>query len=187
MGLSLSINKKDSIEIDTSLKGFPDNLTSKIKELLDSKTSENKLAARSKLVSMGKSIIPQLHKLLDTKNGLLRMEVAKVIELIADRKSIPFLINLLDDKEFEIRWIAAEGLVRIGRRSIVPLLMAIRDGKSALIFNEGAHHVLLGVLKENEKNTLRSLLKSLDDSQELGETAPVEASEAIKNVFKRKN
>jgi len=186
MGLSPIINKKNRIEIDTSLKGFPDKLTSLINELLDSKNSENKLAARSKLVSMGKSIIPQLHRLLDSENGLLRMEITKVVELIADRKSIPFLINLLDDKEFEIRWIAAEGLITIGRRSIVPLLISIRDGKSSLIFNEGAHHVLLGLLKENEKNKLLRLLKSLDDSQELGETAPVEASEAIKNVFKRK-
>src|SRR5664279_6641687 len=92
MGLSPIINKKNRIEIDTSLKGFPDKLTSLINELLDSKNSENKLAARSKLVSMGKSIIPQLHRLLDSENGLLRMEITKVVELIADRKSIPCLL-----------------------------------------------------------------------------------------------
>ena len=58
--------------------------------------------------------------------------------------------------------------------------------KAPLIFNQGAHHVLLSLLKENEKDTLMRLLESLDDSQELGETAPVEASEALKNVFKRR-
>ena len=136
---------------------------------------------------MGKSFIPQLYKLLDSENGLLRMEAAKIVELIADRKSIPFFINLLDDKVFEIRWIAAEGLIKIGRRSIVPLLKSIRDGKSTLIFNKGAHHVLLSLLKENEKNKLTSLLLSLDNAKELGETAPVEASEAIKTIFKGKN
>jgi HEAT repeat protein len=115
------------------------------------------------------------------------MEAAKVVELIADRRSIPFLINLLDDKEFEIRWIAAEGLIKIGRRSILPLLTSIRDGKSSFILNKGAHHVLLSLLNENEKNKLTSLLLSLDDAQELGETAPIEASEAIKTIFKRKN
>src|SRR5664279_198074 len=186
MGLSPIINKKNRIEIDTSLKGFPDKLTSLINELLDSKNSENKLAARSKLVSMGKSIVPQLHRLLDSENGLLRMEIAKVVELIADRKSIPFLINLLDDKEFEIRWIAAEGLIKIGRRSILPLLKSIRDGKSTFILNKGAHHVLLSLLKEEEKNQLTALLLSLDDAKELGETAPVEASKAIKTMSKRK-
>jgi HEAT repeat protein len=115
------------------------------------------------------------------------MEAAKIVELIADRRSIPFLINLLDDKEFEIRWIAVEGLIKIGRRAILPLLKSIRDGKSTFIFNKGAHHVLLSLLKEDEKNKLPTLLLSLDDVQELGETAPVEASEAIKTIFKRKN
>ena len=181
------MNKNDSSEIDINLKDFPDNLTSLIKESLDSKNSVKKLAARNALVEMGKTIIPKLHRLLNSENALLRMEAAKIVELIADRRSIPFLINLLDDKEFEIRWIAAEGLIKIGRRAILPLLKSIRDGKSTFIFNKGAHHVLLSLLKEDEKNKLTTLLLSLDDAQELGETAPVEASEAIKTIFKRKN
>ena len=45
---------------------------------------------------------------------------------------------------------------------------------------------MLSLLKENEKNKLTTLLLSLDDAMELGETAPVEASEAIKTIFKRK-
>jgi HEAT repeat protein len=181
------MNKNDRREIDISLKDIPNKLTSLIKELLDSKNSVKKLAARSTLVRKGKTIIPQIHKLLSLENGLLRMEAAKVVELIADRRSIPFLINLLDDKEFEIRWIAAEGLIKIGRRSILPLLTSVRDGKSSFILNKGAHHVLLSLLNENEKNKLTSLLLSLDDAQELGETAPIEASDAIKTIFKRKN
>ena len=180
------MNKNDSNEIDITLKDFPDNLTSLIKESLDSKNSVKKLAARSTLVGMGKLIIPKLHRLLYSENGLLRMEAAKIVELIADRRSIPFLINLLGDKEFEIRWIAAEGLIKIGRRSILPLLKSIRDGKSTFILNKGAHHVLLSLLKEDEKIKLTALLLSLDDAKELGETAPVEASEAIKTMSKRK-
>ncbi len=181
------MNKNESSEIDINLKDFPDNLTSLIKESLDSKNSVKKLSARSTLVGMGKPIIPKLHKLLNSENGLLRMEAAKIVELIADRRSIPYLINLLGDKEFEIRWIAAEGLIKIGRPAILPLLKSIRDGKSSLILNKGAHHVLLSLLNENEKNKLMSFLLSLDDVQELGETAPIEASEAIKTIFKRKN
>jgi len=179
------MNIKDITEIDISLKDFPDNLTSLIKESLDSKNSVKKLAARSTLVGLGKSITPKLHKLLNSENGLLRMEAAKIVELIADRRSIPFFINLLDDKEFEIRWIAAEGLIKIGRRSILPLLKSIRDGKSSFIFNKGVHHVLLSLLQVDEKNKLNALLLSLGDAQELGETAPVEASIAIKTLLKR--
>jgi HEAT repeat protein len=181
------MNKNDSSEIDISLKDFPDNLTSLIKELLDSKNSVKKLAARSTLVGMGKSITPKLHILLNSENGLLRMEAAKIVELIADRRSIPFLIYLLADKEFEIRWIAAEGLIKIGRPAILPLLKSIRDGKSSFILNKGAHHILMSILKEDEKNKLTTLLLSLDNAKELGETAPVEASQAIKTIFKRKN
>ncbi len=33
------------------------------------------------------------------ENWLLRVEAAKVVKLIADRRSIPLLINLLNDKE----------------------------------------------------------------------------------------
>lgn len=181
------MNKNDSDKIEMSLKDFPENLTSLIKELLDSESSVKKLAARRTLVKMGRSIIPKLHKLLSSDNGSLRMEVAKIVELIADRRSIPFFINLLDDKEFEIRWIAAEGLIKIGKRSILPLLKSVRDGKSSFIFNKGAHHVLMSLFNENEKNKLKSFLLSLDDAKELGETAPSEASEAIKTIFRRKN
>lgn len=81
---------------------------------------------------MGKTIISQMHKLLDSENDSLRMEAAKIIELIADRRSIPLLINLLDDTKFDIRWIAAEGLIKIGRRSILPLLKSVREGESSL-------------------------------------------------------
>ncbi|MFZ0281881.1 MAG: hypothetical protein WAL29_09545 [Bacteroidales bacterium] len=134
------MNKNDRSEIDISLKDFPDNLASLIKESLDSKNSVEKLAARSKLVRMGKIIIPKIHKLLSSENPLLRMEAAKIVELIADRRSI-----------------------------------------------QGAHHVLLSLLNENEKNKLTSFLLSLDNARELGETAPVEAAEAIKTIFKRNN
>jgi HEAT repeat protein len=109
------MNKNDMSEIDIDLKDFPGNQTSLIKALLDSKNSVEKFNARSKLVRMGEIIIPQIHKLLCSENVLLRLEAAKILELIADRRSISFLINLLYDKEFEIRSIATEGLIKIGR------------------------------------------------------------------------
>lgn len=181
------MKKDDNTEIDNDLKDIPDNLAKLIKESLNSKIAGTKLAARNTLVGMGKTIIPEMHKLLSAENWLLRMEAAKIVELIADRKSIPYFINLLDDKVFEIRWIAAEGLIKIGRRGLLPLLKSIRDGKSSLIFNEGAHHILQSLLKKDEKNKLQSLLLSLDNSRELGETAPVEASIAINTMSKKKN
>lgn len=181
------MKKIDITEIDKALNGYPVKLANLVKASLDTKDSGKKLAARSTLVRMGKTIIPQLHKLLESENGFLRTETAKIVELIANRRSIPILISLLDDKEFEIRWIAAEGLIKIGRRSILPLLKSVRDGKSSYFLNQGAHHVLVSLLNESEKKKLTPLLLGLDDSHELGETSPVEASIAIKTIFKGKN
>jgi len=143
------MKKNDNTEIDNALNDFPVNLAKLIKVSLDTKNSGKKLAARTTLVRMGKNIITQLHGLLDSENGLLRSESAKIVELIADRRSIPLLIKLLDDKEFEIRWIAAEGLIKIGRRCILLSLKSICDCNSSFFHNKGAHHVLLGLLNEN--------------------------------------
>ena len=169
--------------ISNSLGDFPDNLVKLINDSLDIDDYSKKLSARETLVMMGKTIIPQMHKLLDSENDLLRMKAAKIVELIADRRSIPFLLRLLDDPLFDIRWLAAEGLIKIGRRSICPLLKSVRDGRSSLFFNRGTHHILLDLVNEKEKNKLMHLLQSLDNYHELGETAPVQASIALKTVF----
>lgn len=185
--MSQKMKKFKNSGIDNDLNYLPDNLIKLIKASLDAKNFTGKINARSSLVKLGKSIIPQMHRLLDSENGLLRMEAAKIVELIADRRSIPVLINLLDDKEFEIRWIAAEGLIKIGRRSIPPLLKSIRDDKSSFFKNKGAHHVLESLLYQSENKNLLSLLHSLDNYHELGGTAPVEAAAALKTVFNSKD
>jgi hypothetical protein len=176
----------DIAEINIALIHFPENLAKLFNELFDDKNYHKKHEARISLIKMGTSIIPQMHKLLDSPNRLLRIEAAKIVELIADRKSIPSLIRLLDDKEFDIRWIAGEGLIKIGRHSILTLLKSVRDGKSSHFHNESTHHVLLGLLTETEKEKLGPLLFSLENYHELGETAPVEASKALRLVFKCK-
>ena len=174
-------------EIDISLKGFPDDLVKLIMGLSDHKKYIGKHGTRNALVNMGKPIIPYMHKLLASKNDLIRKESAKVVELIADTKSIPFLINLLNDADPDIRWIAAEGLVKIGRRSIVPLLKSIRVGESSHLIGKGAHHVLHSLLTESEMDKLKPLMLSLDNYHQLAETAPIEAAKALKTVFKPKN
>jgi HEAT repeat protein len=178
------MKKIDDTEIELILKDIPDSLSGLILELLDRKNFNSKMEAQNKLVGMGNKILPQLHKLLSINNDDLRMEVAKIIELIADPKSIEIFITLLDDSEFDIRWIAAEGLIKIGRKSIIPLLKSIRDGKSSYFADKRAHQVLLSLLSESEKIELKNLLLSLDDYLETRETAPIEASKALKTIFK---
>ena len=158
----------------------PGYLINLIKESLDVKNVHKKLSSRKTLVKMGKKILPQMNKLIKSGDFLIRKEAAKIIELIGERKSIPVLIKLLDDIEFDIRWIAAEGLIKIGRRSIRPLLKSVRDGNNSIITNEGAHHVLISLLNENEKKGEMSLLLSLENYHILGATAPAEASLALR-------
>jgi len=176
------MGKNKEEEISKILGDLPDNLANLINESLD--TYDKKLFLRETLVMMGNRIIPQIHNLLSSENDSLRTEAAKITKLIADRRSIPPLINLLDDSLFEIRWIAAEGHIEIGRRSICPLLKSVRDGRSSLFFNRGTHHILLGLLNKKEKDELIPLLQSLDNYLELGETAPAQAYNALKTVFK---
>jgi hypothetical protein len=178
------MKKNNEEEISYSPGDLPDNLVKLINGSLNTKDFSKRLSARETLVKMGKTIIPQMHKLLSSGNDSLRMEAAKITELIADRRSIPIFLRLLDDPVFDIRWIAAEGLIRIGRRSICPLLRSVRDGRSSFFLNSGAHHILLGLVTEKEKYKLTTLLQSLDNYHELGETAPVQASIALKTVYK---
>ena len=166
----------DNPEIGKILIDIPENLVNLIKATLDDPNFNKKVRSRKTLVRMGKSILPQMHKLIKSENTDLRLEASKIIELISDRKSIPVLLELLDDNTFDIRWIAAEGLIKIGRRSIRPLLTAVRDRKNSIVFNEGAHHVLQSLLNEKEKKKEITLLLSLENYHILGATAPVEAS-----------
>lgn len=169
---------------DITLYEFPVNLAKLINALSDEEDYSNKQKARITLERMGKKVIPEMHKLLTSGNSLLRMEAAKIIKVIADKRSIPLLITMLDDIEFDIRWTAAEGLIKIGRKSIAPLLKAIRDGKSSLLLNKRAHQVLNTLLSESEKEQLSALMLSLDDYLGLIETAPVEAQKALR-TFKK--
>jgi HEAT repeat protein len=175
----------DNSEMDSILNDFPENLVKLIHGLLDDKNYTIKHNAGKALVKKGKTIIPQMHKLLSSKNSLLRKEAARIVELIADRRSISLLIGLLEDKESDIRWIAAEGLVKIGRQSILPLLKSVRDNKNSYYLNTGAHHVLNSLLQEKEKKELVPLMQSLGNYHQMGGIASAEAVNALKTVFKR--
>jgi HEAT repeat protein len=173
------MEKNINNEIDKILNDCPHKIVQLVKASLDTKNVAKKLISRKTLVRLGKNILPQMYKLLKAEEVPIRMEAAKIVELVANRTSIPFLIELLEDTEFDIRWIAAEGLIKIGRRTIRPLLRAVRDGKNSILLNEGAHHVLNALLNENEKKKEMALLQSLENFHSLGGTAAVEASHAL--------
>jgi hypothetical protein len=169
-----------------NLNDSPESILQQITGLLENNNFpdvHNKIAALGKL---GNGIIPQLHEILCSENGHIRLEALKVVKYIADRRSIPVLIYLLDDSETGIRWVAAEGLVNIGRSCIRPLLRSIRDRKNPAFLYKGAHHVLNSLLYGDEKEKLQTLLLSLDNYHQLGGISPVLAYEALETIFKHK-
>jgi hypothetical protein len=179
------MKKIDTPKTEIKFSDIPGNLVKLINELIDDKNYPDKHHARIALVKLGKSIIPYMHKLLSSGESRIRLEAAKVVELIADKSSIHSLIDLLEDKDAGIRWIAAEGLINIGRSSILPLLRSIRDYKSPIFLYRGAHHVLISLLNEEEKKSMESLLFSLDNYHQLDIISPALASKALKTLTKR--
>ncbi len=107
------MNKNNSTEIDNNLKDFPDNLTSLIEESLDSKSSEKKLAVRSALVRMGKTIIPQNTKLLNSDSAdsmtFSRIETGIVPSL--NKKSENYEnTGLSDRQERNVTWLIMKNI-----------------------------------------------------------------------------
>jgi len=74
------MKRTSGAEIDNYLKDLSENLSSRIRELLNKKSFSAKIDARDALVSMGTSILPQMNKLLSTNDEILRREVAKIME-----------------------------------------------------------------------------------------------------------
>jgi hypothetical protein len=168
------------------LNDSPDILLKQITGLLEDSSSPDMHNTIIALGNLGKSIVPQLHEILCSEQGHIRLEAAKVVRYIADKRSIPVLIYLLDDSETGIRWVAAEGLVSIGRSCILPLLRSIRDRKNPAFLYKGAHHVLNSLLYADEKEKLQPLLHSLDNHHQLSGISPALAYHALETIFKRR-
>jgi len=162
-----------------NIEEFAGNIAYVIPDLAAISDYQTKSNARRYLVDLGKEILPQVNKLLLSKNTHLRKEASKIIELIGDKDSIPTLIELLDDDESSIRWIAAEGLVHIGKESIVPLLNSLIQMGDNTYLKLGARHVFLKLFSEDEKEYFKPLLLSLKNYNNISILAPVEAFRAL--------
>lgn len=171
---------------DVNIEEFSDSIAFIIPDLAEITDYQKKTSARRYLVDMGKEILPQINKLLLSKNTHLRKEASKIIELIADKESISVLIDLLDDDDSSIRWIAAEGLIHIGRDSIVPLLNKLVQKGDNLYLKQGARHTFLSLFSEEEKEEFKPLLLSLKNYNNISILAPVEAFRAL-IIFKHLN
>ncbi len=117
---------------------------------LNSKNGLERQKARENLVMQGRRIIPEVLKLLDRKQHILRWEAMKILEAIRDVSSIPVFIRKLEDDDSEIRWIAAEGLIRTGNRCVKPMLKRLIENpeENSIFIYSGAHHIFYDLGKE---------------------------------------
>lgn len=136
-------------------------------------------SAREKLEKIGNNVLPEIYKMLESKNKQLQWEAAKTLENIANPESINVLIGLLEDEESDIRWIAAEGLINIGRVSIVPLLKAIIEKGESLNVQHGVHYALKKLLTKEEKSQFSDLLHALKNTHESALIAPAKATKVL--------
>jgi HEAT repeat protein len=173
------MESKKHTKIDVNVDEFTENIAVILPDLADLNNYQKKSNARRYLVDMGKVILPQLNKLLESKNSHLRREASKIIELIGDKESIPTLLSLLGDDESSIRWIASEGLVHIGRESIVPLLDTLVQRGDDTYLKLSARHVLIKLFNDEEREDFRPLLLSLKNFNNIAILAPVEAFRAL--------
>jgi HEAT repeat protein len=159
-------------------------LTEEISELLPDLVARRdyikKVEAKNSLISMGKSILPQLQILLCAGNPELRIIAAKAIQQIGAEESVNLMIVLLEDEESSIRWIAAKGLILVGRKSIIPLLRTLVKRRKTQYLKAGAHYVLSHLFNYEEKTEFNTLLTSLTNNQHLGLLTPVEAAKVLK-------
>jgi HEAT repeat protein len=172
--------EKNKKTIDDILQELPENISSPISCLYKEIHYELRINAINKLVKIGREILPVLHNLLEIDDNLLRSEIAKVLKIVGDKKSIPVFIELLEDSDSGIRWIAADGLINIGRESIVPLLKSIINRKNESFFLRlGIHHVLTELFSPDEKNKFKTLMHSFQSFNGIEESMTFEAYKAL--------
>jgi len=132
---------------------------------LASKNGQTREAARTSLVSIGKTTVPFLLPLLNNRKHQIRWEAVKALGEIKDPTAIDGLLQALTDEEFAVRWLAAEGLVSLGSQVVVPLLQAliqIQETASVLL-RDGAHHILRALIAGDLEKDIKPVLTALED------------------------
>jgi HEAT repeat protein len=156
--------------------------TETIKSLIDdlgSKDGQVRVRARKSLVAIGGQAVKPLVKALSSEKEWVRWEAAKALGQIGGPAAVQALVKALEDKMFDVRWLSAEGLISIGREALVPLLRALMEHPDSLWLQEGVHHVLHDVEKEDINEILQPVLAALE-----GFEPSVEAPLAVKIALK---
>lgn len=168
----------DEIHVDWTKHADEETINILIGDL-NNKDGRVRVRARNALVSIGGKSVFALTEALKSKEQWTRWEAAKALSEIGDSEAMEALLNALHDEVFEIRWLAGEGLIAIGRRTIVPLLKQLIKNPDSLWLQEGAHRILHGLIRDNNKEILKPVLNALE-GEEIALEVPFIAETALK-------
>ena len=155
------------------------NLESLI-DMLASKDGMIRQKARKSLVTLGKSAIPSLIRILrNSKLDQLRWEAAKTLGSIDDTRAIPSLVKALEDKDHDVAWLAAVALKKFKKAAWPQLFdMLVKSKPDSILLRQGVHHIL----RDQKENGFNELLSTLIKSLEPG-TAPESTAIAAYNIL----
>ncbi|MDD4740197.1 MAG: HEAT repeat domain-containing protein [Bacteroidales bacterium] len=174
------MNSREEEKNELRQYGFPEEVLQQLYELTDVDDYDLHLKARRRFADGGEAVLPVMHKLLHSKQRVIRKQAAKVLELIAHPSSIDELLAMLEDDVSGIRWIAAEALIKIGRASLRPLLKTLARRADSYNFRLGAHHVLAKLVYEDDPEELKHVKHLTRSGGDTPEIIPVHAARALK-------
>ena len=134
---------------------------------------------RAKLMHIGEPAVPQLTEAFITRELEEKIQAAKTLAGIGDKKSLVFLIESLRSDDFEIRYAAIEGLPLAGEKAIIPLLRKLIEHGNELNFRLIAHVVLHQIAELGYVKMLKPVLVALE-GPEL--TAPLAAHKVLEKL-----
>jgi hypothetical protein len=141
-------------------------------------------SARKQLEMIGKPAVPYLLAALQSPSEHARWEAAKALGKIADPAAAPALVRSLEDEQGAVRWLAARALINLGRDALVPVLRGLEGHSDSIWFRDGAHHVLVTLIRDGVADDALPVLEALEDIAPCIE-APVAAYHALEDLRSR--
>jgi HEAT repeat protein len=164
---------------------LPDHET--VTSLVDALASPDgvmRQSAREQLEDVGTPAVPSLVRALESPSERARWEAAKALGEITDPRAASALVRALQDQKAGVRWLAARALINLGHDALVPLLQGLEGNSDSIWFRDGAHHVLLSLIRDGVADEAVPVLEALENIEPCIE-APIAAYHVLNDLRSR--
>lgn len=172
------MNHKSNEEIATTGKGIQELLTA-----LGYTDDAQRIEARHSIVSLHRSAVPYLVKVLIEAPELARWEAAKALAEIRDPRAVPALILALSDSATDVSWAAADALIALGEKTLAPLLQALKEHSGSIQLRKSGRRILKILDIECGLDAEISPVIAALDGAEPELTVPIAAQCALEALF----